>query len=373
VPGALACGVQAGSRHGSSEDLEGLPVSRRTVVTVVAVPLLLALWAAAFLVPLPYVTYSPGPTVDVLGQEKGREYVSVKGHETYRDDGQLRMTTVYVTYPDARVNLFEVLSAWVSRERAVYPREAVYADGETREDAELESSIQMVSSQDVAIANAMTELGLDVKPALEVLSVVKEKPADGKLKVRDILLEVDGKPIKSGKDVVTAVQETPEGDSLEFRVLRDGDEETVEITPELADGKQQIGIFPGPGYTFPFEVNVDIDENIGGPSAGLMFALAIYDTLTPGSLTDGQVVAGTGTLEPDGTVGEIGGIQQKVVAARDAKAEIFLVPPGNCAAALGAPRGDLRLVRAETMHDALESIKKWAEDPDVELPSCEAA
>ncbi|MGL5823569.1 MAG: YlbL family protein [Nocardioides sp.] len=348
-------------------------MSRRTLTTIVTVSSLLALWAVAFLVPLPYVTYSPGPTVDVLGTEKGREYISVNGHPVFRDDGQLRMTTVYVTYPDARVNLFQVIGAWLSRERAVYPRDAVYADGETRQDAEQESSIQMVSSQDVAIANAMTELGIDVKAAWEVLGVLEDKPADGKLRVRDVLVKVGGTRITSAEDVITAVRQAPEGQPLKFVVLRDGTERTVEVTPKVIEGRKQIGIAPGPGYTFPFRVDVNVDESIGGPSAGLMFSLAIYDTLTPGSLTDGKVVAGTGTLDAAGKVGEIGGIQQKIVAARDADAEIFLVPAANCAAALGAPRGDLRLVKAETMHGAVLAIKKWVNDQDAVLPTCEGA
>jgi PDZ domain-containing protein len=102
-----------------------------------------------------------------------------------------------------------------------------------------------------------------------------------------------------------------------------------------------------------------------------MFSLAIYDTLTPGSLTDDEIVAGTGEIALDGRVGPIGGIQQKVVAARDAGAELFLVPEANCEEALKADNGDMQLVLAETMHTAREAIEEWADDRDADLPSCE--
>ena len=348
-------------------------MSRRTFATVVAVSLVLALWAAALLLPLPYVTYSPGPTVDILGSKKGKEYVSVEGRETYRDDGELRLTTVYVTYPDAQLSLVDVVRAWLSPERAVVPRDSVYAEGETREDAELQSEVQMVSSQDLAIAAAMVELGLDPKSVLQVLSVGKDDPADGKLEVRDVLVAVNGTAVTTTEQVVKAVRSAPAG-RITFEVLRDGEPKTVEVTPEQVDGAPRVGIVPGLGFDFPFKVRVDIPDDIGGPSAGLMFSLAIYDTLTPGSLTDGRIVAGTGTIEdPSGRVGPIGGIAQKIVAAEKAKAEIFLVPPDNCAEALTAPRDDMQLIRAATMSEALATIQAWVEDPDVDLPSCEDA
>ncbi len=349
-------------------------MKRRTRRTLVAVPVLLALWAAVLLVPLPYVTYSPGPTVDVLGQKKGEEYVEVEGRETFRDDGQLRMTTVYVTFPDARITLVDVIQAWLSPERAVVPRDSVYADGETREDAELESEVQMVASQDLAIAAAMVELGLDPQPALQVLSVSQDEPADGKLEVHDVLRTVGGQPVTTRQQVIDAVRRATAGEPLEFGITRDGVDQTVEVTPELLDGVPRIGIVPGLGFDFPFKVRVNIPDNIGGPSAGLMFSLAIYDTLTPGSLTGGKIVAGTGTIEdPQGLVGPIGGIPQKIVAANKADAEIFLVPADNCAEALGAPRGDMQLVKATTMADALASVQTWAKNPDAELPSCEGS
>jgi PDZ domain-containing protein len=229
----------------------------------------------------------------------------------------------------------------------------------------------MVSSQDAAIAVALTELGYDVQPAVEVFSVTKDAPADGKLEVRDVIVAVNGSPISTTEEVGNAVRSTPKGQDVTLTVVRDGEEREVTVTPGERDGAPFIGIDMLPGYRFPFDVSVDVDPNIGGPSAGLMFSLAIYDTLTPGSLTGGAVVAGTGTIDPEGKVGPIGGIQQKVAAARDTGAELFLVPPDNCDEALDAPNDDMRLVRADTMHDAVAAIEAWVEDPDAALPSCE--
>ncbi len=346
-------------------------MSRRILAGLIAVPFLVALWLAALLLPVPYVTYSPGLTVDVLAEEKGTEIVQVSGHKTYRDDGELRMTTVYVTQPKAHVNLLEAMKAWVDPEEAVYPYDAVYGEDETAEQSETESAIQMVSSQDAATAVALNELGYDVKPIVEVLNVEKGLPADGKLKVRDVILKVNGQSITKSQQVVDEVGKSEAGDSVTFLVRRDGKPVTVVVKPRVVDGDLRVGVTSGPGFLFPFQVSVDIPEDIGGPSAGLMFSLAIYDTLTPGSLTGGQIVAGTGTIDATGKVGPIGGIQQKVVSARQSGAELFLVPADNCADATRAPNEGMRLVKATTMHEARQSIAAWVKDPDASLPTCE--
>jgi PDZ domain-containing protein len=346
-------------------------MTQRTLAGLIAAPLLIALWVAAATEPLPYVTYEPGLTVDVLAETNGQEIIQVQGHKAYRDDGELRMTTVYVSQPDSKVTLAELMHDWISPEDSVYPYKAVYRPDETTAQNQQEGAVEMVSSQDSAVAVALDELGYDVQPAIEVLSVSDGSPAQGALKVRDIFLEVNGQKVTSTDDVIKAVQAVPAGQQVTFVVRRDGQRVEVPVTPEEKDGKPTIGIQLGTGYQFPFHVSVNIPQAIGGPSAGLMFSLGIYDTLTPGSLTDGQVIAGTGTLDGSGKVGPIGGIQQKIVAARDAGAKLFMVPPDNCKDAAGAPHGDMRLVKATTMHDAVQALKTWADDHEAALPSCE--
>ncbi len=346
-------------------------MSHRTRAGVLALCLLAVLWGTAAFVPLPYVTYYPGPTVDILAESDGDETVQVTGHKAYYDDGELRMTTVYVSQPEDDVSLPELLRAYFDPDAAVWPRSSIYAPDETDESSGRESSVAMVSSQDTAIAAALTELGEDAEPVVEILDVTPGLPADDKLEVRDVLLEVGGITITEPQDVVDAVDRAEVGEPIPFVVRRDEKRVRVEVTPAQVDGDLRVGITPGTGFDFPFRVSVDISDNIGGPSAGLMMALAIYDTLTPGSLTDGADVAGTGTITPSGKVGPIGGIQQKIAAARDAGADLFFVPADNCDGIGGVDPGAMRLVRATTMHRAVETLSAWVADRDAPLPSCE--
>jgi Lon-like protease len=346
-------------------------MSQRTMAALLALPLLLALLVMVAVQPLPYVTYSPGPTVDILSTREGQETVQVSGHKAYHDDGELRLTTIYVDQPQEKVTLDRLLAAWIDPTEAVYPRSAVYAPDETDESNDTESAVQMVSSQDAAVATALTELGYDVEPVVEVLNVAEDFPADGRLEVRDVLQRIDGRRITTPQDVVDAVDAAPVGRPLTFTVLRKGKRVDVDVTPKEVYGDKRIGITPGLGYSFPFDVAVDIGEGIGGPSAGLMFSLAIYDTLTPGSLTGGEVVAGTGTIDGDGRTGPIGGIQQKIAGAEEAGARLFMVPVDNCPDVTGLDPGDIRLVRVDTMHDAVTAIQTWVDDPDATLPTCQ--
>ena len=351
-------------------------MNRRTVSSVLVTVLLVGLISTAAFLPVPYVTMSPGPTVNVFDEVEGDRVIEVEGADTYPTEGDLRLTTVSVTSPGAEISLLEALSAWFDGTRAVYPRDVIYPPEQTAEDVERESSVQMVSSQDTAIAVALRELGFDLPLRTEVLGVTEGSPADGKLEPRDYVLEVNGRTIEDVSEVSEAIQESGVDEPAEIVVRRDGERRTVSVTAEAAPDdadRAVVGIEIGTGYDFPFDVAVNLDDNIGGPSAGLIFSLAVYDTLTPGSLTAGADVAGTGTIDARGEVGPIGGIQQKVVAAADAGAVLFLVPSANCAAALGANVGEdeIRLVRATTMHQAVESLETYAEDPEADLPSCE--
>jgi PDZ domain-containing protein len=229
----------------------------------------------------------------------------------------------------------------------------------------------MVDSQQAATAVAEEEIGLDVVHVM-VRSVSQGLPAEGNLRKGDELVRIGDTAIHSRTDVQTAIQGAPAGEALPFVVRRGGDEVTTSITPTVADGNQIVGIKIGVDFDHPFDVKVRIDPNIGGPSAGLMFSLGIYDTLTPGSLTGDQPIAGTGTMDESGFVGPIGGIMQKIVGARDDGARLFLVPPDNCDEAVQAHNGDMRLVKAVTMHAAVQAIKAWVKDPEAKLPTCRA-
>jgi PDZ domain-containing protein len=351
-------------------------MSRRSIASLVAVALLVVLLVAAARMPVPYVTVSPGPTVDVLGLNGDDPIVRVEGRRTYPTEGELLLTTVSVTNPDNRLSLLDALGGWMRRDVSVIPYEAMYPEPSTAEQERAESQAQMVSSQDTAIAAALGELGYDLPTFAEVTGVTPGGPSDGELKARDRIVRIDGSDIGSVEDVFLAMAGVTPGDTIEVEVRRGGDREVAEVTTTARDDNEEVaalGILVGTGYRFPFDVSVAIDESIGGPSAGLMFALSVYDTLTPGALSDGEVVAGTGTIDAEGNVGPIGGIQQKILGARDAGAEVFLVPPDNCAAALAAPvdEDEIRLVRADTMSTAVQALEEYAENPDADLPRCE--
>lgn len=347
-------------------------MNQRTVAGLVAVPLVIALLVVAWASPLPYVVYRPGPTLNVLGEDGGKEIIQVEGHPVYRDDGQLRMTTVSVTRPGSRLHLPELLGAWFSKKDAVYPWDAVYQKGTTDEQSEQEGAVQMTTSQDTATAVALREAGVKVPEQVTVGSVVKGSPADGVLRAGDVVDRVDGVAVTpdTSNQAVERIQKTAEGGTVTMDVTRDGKQRTVELKPVKQDGVQRIGIGLGLDYDFPFDVKINVSDDIGGPSAGLMFSLAVYDVLTPGSLTGGQPIAGTGEIEPDGSVGPIGGIQQKIAASDRDGARLFLVPKDNCSEAVGADKGDVRLVKVSTMHDAVQSVEAWAEDHDAPLPTC---
>ena len=350
-------------------------MNRRTLASLLVFSLLMALGGAAAFLPVPYVTMSPGPTVDVLGETGNRTIIDVRGHRTYPTRGDLRLTTVSVTNPTNRIGLGEALGAWFDGSRAVYPRDVIYPPDQTADDVKQQRDVEMVSSQDTAIAAALTELGYKLPLQIEVLAVTKKSPAAGKLETRDRILSINGVRIRTVKQVSEAIQKTGVGETATFVVRRGGATRTVTIRPEGADDDPKravVGVQIGTGYDFPFDVSVRLGEDIGGPSAGLIFALGVYDTLTPGSLTGGTDIAGTGTIDQRGRVGPIGGIQQKIVAAADAGAKIFLVPPGNCASAEGADvtKDRIKLVRAPTMHSAVTSLKAYAADPAADLPGC---
>lgn len=347
-------------------------MSQRPFAVLLAAPLLLALVVAAIVLPLPYVIYSPAYTVNVLGEDDGKEIIEVTGHRTYEDDGQLRMTIVYVTQPDGRVTLFDAMSAWLDDERSVYPYDSVYRPNETQEQSQQEGAAQMVSAKDTAVAMALTELGYYVEQ-ITVREVEAGSPAEGIFRVGDRLLTVDGVRVHTSADVSAAIQSAAPGAPVSFGVRRDGSRRTLRVVPRETDGQRRIGIQLDVAVDLPFQVDINIDPAIGGPSAGLMFALATYDRLTPGSLTDGKAVAGTGTIDLSGRVGPIGGIQQKIVAARDEGVPLFLVPADNCTDAVRSPNGPMRLVKVSTLDDALTSIETWARDKNAALPACAGA
>ena len=345
---------------------------RRSAALALASALLIALTAVASLLPVPYVVYTPGPITDTLGVNGGAPLIAIDGRRTYPSAGRLALTTVYVTGPARRMDLGTALGGWLDPDVAVVPREVVYPDGATEAEVEQENAEEMVRSQVDATAAALRELDIPVPARVVVGAVVEDAPALGRLRAGDVLRSVDGTPATTPEQVRDLVRRHRPGETVVFDIVRAGAPRRVEVTTAAAPDEPDtavVGIVPDEGYDFPFEVDISI-EKVGGPSAGLMFALGIVDKLTPEDLTGGTYVAGTGTIDGEGRVGPVGGIQQKVAAAREAEAKVFLTPARNCALAARADHDGVRLVRVETLAGARAALDALRAGDAAGVPGC---
>ncbi|MCU1586802.1 MAG: hypothetical protein JWN31_295 [Frankiales bacterium] len=312
--------------------------------------LAVVLLALGFSTKVPYVELSPGPAINTLGAPDGKAVLGIRGAKTYPTDGELDLTTVSLR---DKLTLFEALAGWVSGSKAVIPREFVYPDNQSATQNEAETKAEMTDSQNNAAGAALTELGL---ARIKVDTVVKGSGSVGKLRPGDIITAVDGVKVFGPAPLRAEVRKHRIGDVLTVSYLRGGKPGSVAITTGPSQDKPPKAAL-GVNTLVDSDVKVDISlANIGGPSAGLMFALGIIDKLGPQSLTGGKHIAGTGTIEIDGTVGPIGGIAEKLLGARGVGATVFLVPDGNCREARNHRPDGLTLVRVTTLKDALRGL-----------------
>ena len=325
-------------------------MSRRDVSMWLAGGLAAGLLVAAGSTTVPYVALSPGPAINTLGDARGGPILGIKGARTYPTDGRLDLTTVNLR---DHITLFDALKGWVSSSQAVIPREFVYPEDRTEQQNEAENQQEMTQSQNAATDAALSELGL---ATISVDSVVKGGPAVGRLEVGDVLVSVDGSDISGPGPLRALIRKHRIGEPVELGILRKGVARSVTVTtgPSTEDKtKAAVGILTK--ITSSVKVEISLSD-VGGPSAGLMFALGIIDKLGPASLTGGRHIAGTGTIEVDGTVGPIGGIAEKLIGARKAGASVFLVPDLNCSEAAQHRPDGLTLVRVHTLKEALGAL-----------------
>lgn len=330
---------------------------------------LLILLGAAMFIPVPYVMTSPGPVFNTIGEVNEIELISISGTETYPTEGELDMTTVSeYGGPQEGLDMFQAIWGWIDPDRRVVPRESVYPEGETEEENTARNIEAFSTSQSYAIAAAMDYLDQPIKEQVIVTSVGLDTPAQDKLRAGDEILTVDGVQMTTPEQVVEAVRSKPIGTDLNFSVMRGGTKLEVVVTsgtrPDDPETEQNeatipyIGIGIDINYSAEFEIKFGV-TGVGGPSAGTLFAIGIIDKLTPGALTQGKIIAGTGTIDPDGNVGEIGGIQQKLIGARDAGAVLFLAPEGNCDEVIGHIPDGLTVAAIETLEDAMDEIEAF--------------
>ncbi|GAB4588376.1 YlbL family protein [Nocardia sp. IFM 10818] len=340
-------------------------MTRRIFTLLAALIPILVLGLVGSVVTVPFVALGPGPTFNTLGEVNGKQVVEVRDVPVDPTTGNLNMTTVSVR---DQLNIFEALGLWLDGENGLVPRAEVYPPGVSRDEIDKSNQQEFKDSEDNAELAALHYLKMPT--VVRLRAVTEDGPAKDVLRQGDELLTVDGKPVTTTKDVVTAVSSAKPGATIPVTFRRDGAEQTAEITlgarPDDAE-KGYLGITPGEFAVGPIQVDFNLAE-IGGPSAGLMFTLALIDKLTPGELSGGKFVAGTGTIDPDGKVGPIGGIQYKMIAARAAGAETFLVPAANCNEATARTPDGLRLIKVENLTGAVEALDNLNAGRDT--PSC---
>ncbi|KQO62914.1 YlbL family protein [Curtobacterium sp. Leaf261] len=343
------------------------PRSRARLVGwgLIVVALVLAL--AATVLPSPYLIELPGPVFNTIGtQQQGTgknakdvELIQVSGHETYPTKGALDMLTVSVDgTATQRPSWLAVIRALFTKSQAVIPASAIYPPGETTENVDKQDAADMQNSQQSAVAAALIHSGYDIDSRLKVGYVADGSAAAGVLKTDDVIESINGTSLTTNSDttrLTSLVRKNGTGTAASLVIDRDGTERTVSVTPKETDGAPLLGIGVVESYTFPFDVKIAL-QNVGGPSAGMMFALGIIDEITPGQLNGGEHVAGTGTITANGQVGPIGGIRQKLFGAKDAGATIFLAPKSNCDEVVGHVPDGLDVYAVSTLSQATKDL-----------------
>ena len=341
---------------------------RRTLTLYIsAVAVIIAILVAERL-PVPYVILSPGPTLNTLGKDQtGKPLITITGHTVHPTSGHLNMVSIsYVGGPGHQFNVFTALRAWLDPHEAVVPQTELFAPGQSQQQVTQQDQVEMTGSQESATAAALHQVGIAYKTVAEVVSVKQGLPAYGKLKPGDLITAVDGQPV-TGTTRLTALIKAHAAEPITVTFRRGGTTQHTQLTAEQVGGRPILGIVVQDQYQFPFTVTIQIGQ-IGGPSAGTMFALGIIDKISPENLTGGKFIAGTGEISANGAVSPIGGIQQKMIAARDAGATVFLAPAANCSDTRGAVPAGLRVVKVSTLSGAVSALQNIKQGKPV--PSC---
>ena len=340
-------------------------MNRRTSTLLVALAPIVAFGVLLALVSVPYVSLGPGPTFDTLGEVEGKEVVEIEGTEVQPTTGHLNMTTV--SQRD-NLTLGQALTLWVSGREQLVPRDLVYPPDRSKDEIDKANNQEFKRSEDSAEYAALGYL--KYAPAVTVETVSEDGASKGKLNEGDAIDGVDGVPVTS-LDQFQSIMEKTKPDQevvLDFRRKNAAPGVTtikLRSNPDKPHGYLGIGVVEAPWAPFTIDFNL---ANIGGPSAGLVFSLAVIDKLTTGELSGSKFVAGTGTIDADGKVGSIGGITHKILAAHEAGATVFLVPADNCEEAKSAHEDGIDLVKVANLGDAVDALN--ALSAGGEAPRC---
>ena len=311
---------------------------------------------------VPYAAEGPGPMFDTLGQVEGAPVVEIDGTEVDDTSGELRMTTVSVR---SGMTLAQALSRWLTTDDTLVPIEQVFPPDLSPEEVEQANKQAFTSSEAAATVAAMNHLGRPVE--IVVAEVMPESAATGRLHGGDVIVGVEGQDVDKPGQVQEIVRAKKPGEEITLELRRGGETvtETISLGANPHDGKvAMLGVYMNSRPVNGLEVSYNL-QDIGGPSAGMIFSLAVIDKLTPGELNAGRTVAGTGTIAEDGTVGSIGGIEHKVRAAAEDGVELFLSPAANCAGALKGQKGDIVVAKVTTLAEAITAMEDFGAGRDV--------
>lgn len=342
----------------------------RRILGLVSTAILLSLVGYGTFVPSPYVVENPGPVYNILGNYGGKPLLDIPSQKTYPVSGDLDLLTITIDgSPSRGASWVMVGLSFLDPAKKLYLKDEIFPPGSDNQQVADEAEQMMVDSQMNSKAAALNELGIPITTSVKVTSVTKSGAAWKILRAGDTLLRVDGEKATGIEQVRAAVAKTEGKRPLVLDVSRNGKELTFEIVPKKDEGKWRLGIFVQSISEFPFDINISLD-NVSGPSGGQIFALAIYDKLTPGALTGGEKVAGTGTIDPDGTIGPIGGIQSKMYGAVRAGAKYFLAPSTNCDEVVGHVPDGLQVIKVSKLDDSIAALKAISSGKANSLATC---
>jgi PDZ domain-containing protein len=328
-------------------------VTRRIAVLVVGAVLLLTFGIVGAALPVPYVAQMPGPTYNTLGDIASTPIITIHGRSRNSVRGNLNLTTVGVGR--GRLSLLQAVRGWFQKDVSVVPEESVYPSDKSPQQTQQENRQEFLTSEQSATAAALGHLGYPVKVVVEEVS--SGSPSTGVLEEGDAITSIAGRPTPDTTTLHTVLASIPGGTAVPVAYLRLGKPRSGTVTTRSATSGagSLLGLMVSDAPSAPFDVDIQVAD-VGGPSAGLMLTLGVLDLVGDQDLTGGKFIAGTGTIDAKGTVGPIGGIQLKMVAAKSKGAIVFLTPAANCQEAKQAPQPGLTLAKVATLDDALSAL-----------------
>jgi len=338
--------------------VKNLTVKQKKSLLVFLILIIVTSTSALF--PTDYYFMSPGPPY-----QWDIEYGDV---DNYLFEGNLFQLTVRRDEASALIYAWSLLN----NSYDLYPREVILPDGVSPKELSEISIQNMRASENVAIAVALKNLGYDIDTkgdGVLVVGILDDSPVKDKLKKSDLLNSINNIEIFSATEFISTLRTYSIGETVSIGLLRevDGVKEQMYIETTLIEhveyeGEPMVGFLAttvNERFDFPFEVDIKTG-NVGGPSAGLMMALNVYNNLIPEDITNSMIVAGTGTIEIDGSVGPVGGIKQKIIAAKRAGAELILVPVANFEEASQFETDKTAIVAVDSFDEALSVISQYS-------------